>query len=97
MKTKSPYIGWFDRLMAAITFAEAGEVSTALEVRGLEEERKSPRISKFDRLMTAVAFAEAGEADTALEITGKTSRKASQKQDRRTSRSKIDHRPRLYA
>jgi hypothetical protein len=97
METNSPHIGWFDRLMAAVTFAEAGEVRTALEVKGLKEDRESPRISKFDRLMTAVAFAEAGEADTALEITGKTSRKAGQKQDRRKSRSEIDHRPRLYA
>jgi hypothetical protein len=97
MNEQSPHIGWFDRLMAAITFAEAGEVHTALEVRGMNEERKSPRISRFDRVMTAVTFAEAGDADTALEITGQTSRKARQKQSRRRSRSEADNRPRLYA
>lgn len=97
MQKQSPHIGWFERMMAAITFAEAGEVRTALEVKGINEERKSPRISKFDRLMTAVTFAEAGDAEAALEVTGKRSGKAAQKQSRRKTRSEVDNRPRLYA
>jgi hypothetical protein len=60
-------------------------------------ERKSPRISRFDRLMTAITFAEAGEADTAIEITGKRPAKTRQEQSRRSSRSTVDHRPRLHA
>jgi hypothetical protein len=97
METKSPHIGWFDRLMAAITFAEAGEVRTALEVRGMDVERKSPRISKFDRLMTAIAFAEAGEAETALDISGHRPRETKQKRQRRKVQTRIDNRPRLHA
>ena len=97
MDRQSPHISWFDRLMTAVTFAEAGEVNTALEVRGMNVERKSLRISKFDRLMTAVTFAEAGEARTALDITGQRQRKAVQKQSRRKSQSRVDHRPRLHA
>jgi hypothetical protein len=56
--------------MAAVTFAEAGEAGTALEVRGMDVERKSPRVSQFDRLMAAVTFAEAGEGRTALDVAG---------------------------
>jgi hypothetical protein len=97
MERQSPHISWFDRLMTAVTFAEAGEVNMALEVRGMNVERKSPRVSKFDRLMTAITFAEAGEADTALDITGKRTRKARQKQSRRKNQSRVDHRPRLHA
>jgi hypothetical protein len=97
MQKQNPHIGWFDKLMAAITFAEVGEVRTALEVRGMKEERKRPHISRFDRLMTAVTFAEAGDADAALEITGTKPRKTRQKEGRRRSRSSVDNRPRLYA
>jgi hypothetical protein len=97
MKRETPQIGWFDRLMAAVTFAEAGEAGTALEVRGMDVERKSPRVSQFDRLMAAVSFAEAGEAKTALDITGQRQRKTAQKRVRRANRSRVDHRPRLMA
>jgi hypothetical protein len=95
MKKRNSNMGWLDRMMTAITFAEAGEAKTALEVSGMNVERKSPRISSFDRLMTAITFAEAGDADTALEITGRTTRKT--RQTRRSSRSTVDHRPRLWA
>jgi hypothetical protein len=95
MEKRNSNISWLDRMMTAITFAEVGEAKTALEVSGMNVERKSPRISRFDRLMTAITFAEAGDADTALEITGKTTRKT--KQIRRSSRSTVDHRPRLHA
>jgi hypothetical protein len=97
MKRENPRIGWFDRLMTAVTFAEAGEARTALDVAGMNVEREAARVSKFDRLMTAVTFAEAGEASTALDITGQRKRKAVQKRSRRESRSRVDHRPRLMA
>jgi len=59
-------------------------------------DRKSPRISKFDRWMMAITFAEAGDADTALGIMGEA-RKTNQKQNRRKTEKRIDHRPRLKA
>jgi len=97
MNRETPRISWFDRLMTAVTFAEAGEAGTALDVRGMDVKRKNPRISRFDRLMAAVTFAEAGEGKAALEITGLRQRKATQKRSRRSSRSTVDHRPRLHA
>jgi len=97
MKKRIPQISWFDRIMAAVTFAEAGETNTAIQVSGMDVARKSPRISKFDRLMTAITFAEAGEADTALDITGQRPRTANQKQQRRRIQTRIDNRPRLHA
>jgi hypothetical protein len=36
----------FDRLMAAITFAEAGEVKTAIEVMPEVRQKKKKRITK---------------------------------------------------
>lgn len=97
MERNNPNIGWFDRLMAAVTFAEAGEVRTALDVRGTDTERKSPYIGWFDKLMAAVAFAEAGEADTALDITGRRPRKTERKEQRRRVETRTDNRPRLRA
>jgi uncharacterized protein (DUF111 family) len=71
----------FERTMMAVSFAEAGEHDTALEIMGeqkclREEKHVTPRptLTAFDRIMMAVSFAEAGEHDTALEIMGEQKR-----------------------
>lgn len=45
MKKKSPRISKFDRWMMAVTFGEAGEVETALDLMG-EESRKTNQKQK---------------------------------------------------
>ncbi len=56
----------FDKWMSAITFAEANEHDTALELAGFPHGKERKEFS-LDRLMAAVTFAEAGEPDMARE------------------------------
>lgn len=52
--------------MAAITFAEAGEWDTALEMMPVL--RPAPKISWLQKMFMAVTFAEAGLHDDALQL-----------------------------
>lgn len=58
----------FEKLMMAVTFAEANEHEKALEIIGISPKRR--KAMSFDRLMSAVAFAEVGEHDFARECIG---------------------------
>ena len=54
--------------LSAITFAEAGDDKTALEILGRKRTRKAS--TAFEDMMTAITFAEAGLPDTARELLG---------------------------
>ena len=63
-----------EKLMNAVSFAEANEHETALSFLGPRASRKN-KVS-LDDMMTAITFAEAGLADTAREFLPVTDRKA---------------------
>jgi hypothetical protein len=54
--------GKLEAWMNAVTFAEAGEDKTALEILGRKERKRSFSVEDF---MTAITFAEAGFPETA--------------------------------
>lgn len=64
----------FDKMTAAITFAEAGEREKALDILYDQPGQKKAvfnyknLIDGFDRMMTTITFAEAGEREKALDI-----------------------------
>ena len=70
----------FEDWAAAVAFAEAGEIDTALEFANLQRDKKK-RFS-FDDYMTAITFAESGEHDFALKILDKQYKKEKTKTDR---------------
>jgi hypothetical protein len=91
-----------EKLMMAVTFAEAGERVTALEMMGKEPDKRQEKRIMFDKklkptrlekLMMAVTFAEAGERVTALEMMGKEPDKRQQKRIRRRQDKRTDRRP----
>ncbi|MFH1993970.1 MAG: hypothetical protein ABIK98_16440 [Pseudomonadota bacterium] len=66
------------KTFAAVSFAEAGEHDTAMEMAGIKPNwSKVSLLSKaWDNIFAAVTFAEAGCADRALEFVGaKTARR----------------------
>ncbi|HIJ78329.1 MAG: hypothetical protein OEY01_03905 [Desulfobulbaceae bacterium] len=85
-------INAWDRMMGAVTFAEAGEAGTAKAILAQKSVRQQPTLNLWDRMMAAVTFAEAGETETALQIMNRKSL-----QDQAHVRKQADNRPRLQA
>ena len=89
MTNRNNTLNAWDRVMAAISFAEAGEQDTAMEVMNQESTKRTQKrshttINAWDRVMAAISFAEVGEQDTAAEIMNQGPTKRTQK--RRDSR-----------
>jgi hypothetical protein len=73
MTNRKNTLNAWDRMMAAISFAEAGEQDTAVEIMNQEstkrtQKRSDTTLNTWDRVMAAIAFAEAGEHETASDV-----------------------------
>jgi len=84
MTNRKNTLNAWDRMMAAISFAEAGEHETAREVMNQEstkrtQQRTDTTLNTWDRAMAAISFAEAGEHETAVEVMNQGPTKRTQK------------------
>lgn len=75
---------WFDRIMGAITFAEAGEFETARQMMGNNADSPS-ELSWVEKMSAAVALSEGGLHDDALvlaDLSAKSSKRTELSTDR---------------
>jgi len=84
MTNRKNTLNAWDRVMAAISFAEVGEVETAVEIMNQESTKRTQKridttLNTWDRIMAAISFAEVGEQDTAVEIMNQGPTKRTQK------------------
>jgi thioredoxin-like negative regulator of GroEL len=84
MTNRKNTLNAWDRVMAAISFAEAGDQETAMEVMNQGPTKRTQKridatLNTWDRVMAAIAFAEAGEQDTATEVMNQGPTKRTQK------------------
>ena len=84
MMNRDNTLNAWDRIMAAISFAEAGEQDTAVEIMNQESTKRTQKridttLNTWDRAMAAISFAEAGEHETAVEVMNQGPTKRTQK------------------
>ena len=100
MNTITTKISAWERQMGAVTFAEAGEFGTAIEIMARQERQENLQsrtsLGLWDRFMAAITFAEAGEPETATQIMDRQSRQADLR-SRTANRKQADKRPSLRA
>jgi len=84
MTNRKNSLNAWDRMMAAISFAEVGEQDTAVEIMNQESTKRTQKridttLNTWDRVMAAISFAEAGEHETAMEVMNQGPTKRTQK------------------